>query len=202
MPTINILDKSKSALVPVVQSRVPAPDELIVLSKPLLDATIKVGEFLRDVAATWAIGGGVGEIISGVNVDTDHLTILTSTQGCNEIDQKLAEFQIEPPRLTERKLQRTAKIGQSLLPISIRSLAATFSIEGQRLDVHGDLQIKVGEWEWGDPIAFEPDFVHVVHVRVPVIPLQFKSDLYMGLGWADRVKKIHEAMIRSHHTLG
>jgi hypothetical protein len=202
MPAINIPDKTKSALVPIVQSRVPTPDELIVLSKPLLDATIKIGELLQGVPSVWAMGGGVGEIISGVNVNTDHLTILTSAQGCTEISQKLSEFQVEPPRHVEKRLARTAEIDQKHLPIYIKSLAATFTIEGQKLDIHGDLQIRVGEWGWGDPLVFEPDFVHVVQTRVPVIPLRFKSDLYVGLGWADRVQKIHEAMIRSHHTLG
>jgi len=68
--------------------------------------------------------------------------------------------------------------------------------------VHGDLRIKVGEWEWGDPLDFEPEYVYVVGVKVPVVPLKLKTELYLGLGWMDRVRKINEAMARRHHKIG
>ena len=77
-----------------------------------------------------------------------------------------------------------------------------FNIDGQRLDVHGDLRIKVGEWDWGDPLDYEPEYVYVVGVKVPVVPLQLKTELYMGLGWMDRVRKISEANARRHHKIG
>jgi hypothetical protein len=77
-----------------------------------------------------------------------------------------------------------------------------FDIGGSRLDVHGELQIKVGNWDWGDPLDFEPDHVYVVGVKVPIVPLKMKSELYTGLGWDDRARKIHEAVVRSRHMFG
>ena len=60
----------------------------------------------------------------------------------------------------------------------------------------------MGEWDWGDSLEFEPDYVYVVGVKVPIVPLKMKRELYTGLGWLDRASKIHEAVIRSRHMFG
>ena len=59
----------------------------------------------------------------------------------------------------------------------------------------------MGDWDWGDPIDFEPEYVYVVSVKVPAVPLELKKELYRGLGWYDRVSKIHAAMARRHHKI-
>jgi hypothetical protein len=202
MPALRLSDKPKSIFVPLIESRIPKPEELVVLSKPFLDATVFIGKALVDCVNKWAIGGDVAEVISGVNVTPDHVSILTTKNGCNEIAGKLAQYQLEPPRLIERELERDAKVDLKPYKVQIKSFMSRFDIEGSRLDVHGELQIKVGDWGWGDPLDFEPDHVYVVGVKVPIIPLKMKSELYTGLGWADRATKIHEAVRRSRHMFG
>ena len=186
----------------MIESRIPKPEELIVLNKPLLDATITLGKALEDCANKWALSGDVAEVISGVNVQPNHVSILTTTAGCNEIARKLARNIVAAPAVVERNLGREAKIGLNAHPVMIKSYTASFEIEGSRVDVYGDLQIKVGEWDWGDPVDYEPDYVYVVGVKVPVVPLQLKSEIYSGLGWRDRATKIHEAVVRSRHKFG
>jgi hypothetical protein len=202
MPALRLSDKPKSISVPVIESRIPKPEELVVLSKPFLDATIFIGKALVDCVNKWAIGGEVAEVISGVNVTPDHLSILTTKNGCEEIARKLARYQPEPPRIIERELERDAKVDLKPYKVRIRSYMSRFDIRGSRLDVHGELQIKVGNWDWGDPLDFEPDHVYVVGVKVPIVPLKMKSELYTGLGWDDRARKIHEAVVRSRHMFG
>ncbi len=201
MPALNLPNDPRLASIPVIQSRVPNPEELVVLSKPLLDATIAAGELLADCSAKWAIGGDLGEILFGVNVQPDHVTILTTANGCDEINKKLAAVRVEAPRTIERRLNRNAEIQPKPQPITIKAYTSQFAIKGQKLEVHGDLQIRVGEWEWGDPIDYDPEYVYVVGVKVPVVPLGLKKDLYFGLGWLDRVKKINEAVARAHHKI-
>jgi hypothetical protein len=195
-------EKSRLASIPLIESRVPKPEEFVVLSKPLLDATIRIGEFLKDCQSKWAVAGDVGEILFGVNVRPDHIAVLTSTEGCDEIRSRLKGFEVEAPKIVERKLARSAEIDYNQLPVNIKSYTGRFNIDGQRLDVHGDLRIKLGEWEWGDPLDYEPEYVYVVGVKVPVVPLQLKTELYMGLGWMDRVRKINEANTKRHHKIG
>jgi hypothetical protein len=201
MPTLKVPNTAKVAYIPIIESRVPKAEELVVLSKPLLEATIRIGELLKDCSAKWAFAGDLGEILFGVNVQPDHLTILTTSTGCDEIGKRLAAFQVESPRVSERRVERNAEINLKPFPISIKSYSSSFNIEGQRLDVHGNLQIKVGDWDWGDPIDYEPEYVYVVNVKVPAAPLELKKELYRGLGWYDRVSKIHAAMARRHHKI-
>ena len=201
MPALVIPDKSKPLNIPVFQSRIPKPEELVVLDKPLLEATIEVGNLLKDCQAKWALAGDIGEILNGVNVQPDHLTILTDVAGCEEIGKKLEGFQVEASRHVETQIKRNAEIEPKPLPIIIKSYSAQFNLKGQRLDVHGDLRIKVGDWDWGEPFDCEPEYVYVVGVKVPVVPLELKTQLYRGLGWYDRVSKIHAAMARRHHKI-
>jgi len=161
-----------------------------------------IGKALTNCTNKWAIGGDVGEVISGVNVQPNHIAILTTREGCDEITRRLAKYQIESPRTVERELERDAKVDMKFYKLRIKSYTASFVVQGSQLDVHGDLQIKVGDWEWGDPLDFEPDYVYVVGVKVPTIPLKVKSELYTGLGWMDRASKIHEAVMRSRHMFG
>src|SRR2546428_254931 len=202
MPALKLSDKPKPFDLPQIQSRMPKPEELVVLGKPLLDATIIIGKALMDCKNIWAIGGDVAEVVSGVNVQPNHIAILSTKDGCDEIAQKLADYQVEPPHMVERVLDRDASVDLRLHKVRIKSYTSRFDIEGSRLDVHGNLQIKVGDWDWGDPLDFEPDYVYAVGVKVPIVPLKMKSELYTGLGWTDRATKIHEAVVRSRHMFG
>ena len=201
MPTLVIPDKTKLVNIPIIESRVPKPEELVVISQPILNATVKIGKLLKDCSENWGIGGDAGEIIGGVNVRPDHITILTTNQGSREIGKRLETFRVKGPTEVERPLERSAEIKPKTLPVRIKSFASSFNIESERLDVHGDLQIKVGDWDWGDPLDFDPEYVYVVGVKVPIVPLDFKRELYMGLGWTDRFKKINAAMARRHHQI-
>lgn len=199
MPTLKVPHKIAPSAIRIIGSRIPKADELIVLNPFLLNATIRIGDQLKDCSSKWAIGGDVGEILQGVNVKPDHISILTTKPGCEEISKRLNTFRVSIPFMTDRELARKAEIDLKHYPITVRSYLAEFNIDGQRLDVHGDLQIRVANWDWGDPLDYEPEYVQVVTSRVPVLPLQLKTELYTGLGWLDRVKKIREAMARRHH---
>ncbi|MGI0091827.1 MAG: hypothetical protein ACREBS_08965 [Nitrososphaerales archaeon] len=207
MQTIKVPDKlkaSSTAAIPYVESRIPAPEEFVVLSQTLLNATAKTGKELKDCVNSWALGGDAGELLFGVNIRPDHLTILTTKEGCDEISKKLVAYQVKKnsPEVVERELERTALMAANSYHVRIKSYFAEFSIDGTRLDVHGDLQIKVADWEWGDALEFEPETANIVGVTMPVVPLRLKKELYIGLGWTDRVKKINDALVRSHHRNG
>jgi hypothetical protein len=202
LPALRLSNKPRPIPIPHFESRIPKPEELVVLNKQLLDATILIGKMLTTCVNKWAVGGDVAEIISGVNVRPNHISILTTKSGCDEITGKLANYQSEPARTDEREIEREAKVDQKPYKVRIKSYAARFDVEGSRLDVYGDLQIKIGDWEWGDPLDFEPDYVYVVGVKVPIVSLKMKSELYTGLGWMDRASKIHEAVMRSRHIFG
>jgi hypothetical protein len=149
MPALIVPNKAKPLNIPIFQSRIPKPEELVVLDKPMLEATIELGNLLKDCQAKWALAGDIGEILNGVNVQPDHLTILTNVAGCEEISKKLEGFQVEASRHVETQIKRSAEIEPKPLPIIIKSYRSQFNLKGQRLDVHGDLRIRVGDWGLG-----------------------------------------------------
>ncbi len=75
--------------LPILGSKVPQPEEIVMLSQPVLRAVIKLGEELKDTHAKWAIGGDAGEIMKGVNVHSDFIEILTTKDGTQEICTRL-----------------------------------------------------------------------------------------------------------------
>jgi hypothetical protein len=205
MPALNIENKSSPPgqyPFPTFQSKIPKPEDLVVLSQPLLNATMHIGELLKGSDIEWALAGDAAEIISGVNLEADHLTILTSKEDCEKISQRLVQYQKSPIGTVEKKLARSAEVESRHYPVMVRGNMAEFNIDTVKLNVVGNLQIKVGEWDWGDPLEFDPDIVNVGGLQIPVVPLKLKNELYKGLGWIDRVRKIHEATMRAHHRVG
>jgi hypothetical protein len=185
--------------LPILGSRVPQPEEIVMLSQPVLKAVIRLGEELRDAHAMWAIGGDAGEIMKGVNVHTDFIEILTTKDGTQEICTRLGEYVTLAPSVAETKLDREADIEGKMLPVYIKSQYAELTVNKVKVKIYGDQQIKVAEWDWGDPLDYTPDEVNVVGTRVPTVPLRLSSELDLGLGWLDRVELISDAVIRSQH---
>jgi hypothetical protein len=187
--------------IPVFDSKVPKPDEVAFLPAHLLKVVIMLGGELKDVRAKWAIWGDAGEIIKGVHVKTDHLEILTTKEGCEEICKFLASYVTMAPSEAVKKLSREADVDAKLLPIYVKSHFAELTINGVLVEVYGDEQIKVAEWDWGDPLDFEPDYSYIVNKKVPIVPLRFKQELDLGLGWLDRLELIADAIASGQHHL-
>jgi hypothetical protein len=163
----------------------------------LLKALIKVGSLIGGVDERWAVGGSVGEMLLGVNATADHLDILSTKKGCIDISTSLNKFQVVAPGEATKELERSVTIDDTTLPVFVKSEYAEFLIDGVKLEVYGDLQVKVGELEWGEPFVFQPTEVYIVGSSFPILPLALKGGLYMGLGWMDRAQDIFEAMKRS-----
>jgi hypothetical protein len=187
--------------IPVYESHLPKPEEIAYMTQPLLKAVIFLGGALKDLNAKWAIWGDGGELIKGVNIKTDHLEILTTIEGCQEICKVLAPYVTLAPAKKETKLPRDADVDGKLYPVYVRSQYAELTINGARVEVYGDEQIKVGEWEWGDPLDYEPDYSYVTSAKVPVVPLRLKQELDLGLGWLDRLELIATAIESGKHHL-
>lgn len=195
-------DRSEKIIRPdlaMLPNTVPKPDEIVMVPQAVLRVSIKIGEALKDLDLKWAVGGDAGEIMRGVKLKTDHLEIVTTKAGTDEICKTLAPNVTSQPSEVERKLERDADVNGQMLPVYIRSRYAELDIDHVVVQIYGDLQYKVGEWDWGDPIDYEMEHVYLVGTRVPVLPLGLKSELAIGLGWLDRVELISDAIVRSKH---
>lgn len=185
--------------IPTLGSRVPKPEEVVILPPSLIRAIVKLGRELKDVQEKWALGGDAAEVVKGVSVRPSWLELVTTAKGVSEICGVLAEAVKTQPGLVESRLERDADIGGKVYPVFIRSTYAELDVEGVKVKLFGDMQYKVGDWEWGDPLDFEAETVNIVGVTVPTLPLTLKSELDLGLGWMDRVELISDAILRSQH---
>jgi len=185
--------------IPLAGSPIPKPEEIIILSPVLLEATIKIGRALKDAKAKWALGGDAGEVMLGVNVHPDRLEILTTKEGTEEICGILANYVTVAPAQVEKKLAREADVEAKMLPVYVKSYYAELTVDGAKVEIYGDEQLKVWEWDWGDPLDYVPEMMNVLGTRVPVVPLRLKSELDLGLGWFDRVELISDAVMRAQH---
>jgi len=187
--------------IPVYDGKVPKPEDVSILSPVMLKTVVMLGGALKSMSAKWAIGGDSGEIIKGVHVKTDFVEILTTKEGCKEICELLAQDVTLPPADIERKLPREADVDAKMLPVYVKSHYAELTINNVKVEVHGDEQIKVGEWEWGDPLDFEPDYSYILRERIPIVPLRLKQELDLGLGWLDRLELIGVALASGQHHI-
>jgi len=167
-----------------------------VLPQPLLKTMIKLDGLLKEIDEGWAVGGDAGEIVQGVNVTADHLEILTTKKGCSEIDAVLEPYRMLAPKETEKTLDKASIVEGNPLPVCVKSEYAEYSVEQVRVEVYGDMRIKVGERDWSDPLQFTPTTVNLVGRLLPLVPLELVDRVYRYLGdnWSDRVRKISEAV--------
>jgi hypothetical protein len=183
-----------------IQSRVPTADDMVVISQPLLKTATRLAVSLKNnVAAKWALGGDAGETMMGVNVTSDHLEILTTKEGCEEICNVLKDYVTRAPAMAEKKLTRDADVEGKIYPVYVKSHYAELTLDGVKVEVYGDEQIKIGEWDWGDALDFTPDYTYLSGGKLPLVPLTLKSELDLGLGWLDRVALITDAILAKHH---
>jgi len=187
------------AETPAASSKFTRPDKFVILPQHLLKAMVKLGGLLKGLDEEWAIGGDAGELVQGVYVPADHLEILTTKKGCEEMSAKLSTYQTLAPKETEKKLERDAVFEGQPCPAYKKSEYAEFVLDTARVEVYGDMRIKLGDRDWSDPLDFEPTQVNVVGTSLPLVPLELKNKVYVYLGpnWVDRVQRISEAVARS-----
>lgn len=195
-----------SAAIDQALQRVPKAEDFVVVKPQVFRVLRDVISGLKGSDARWALGGDASEVVQGVNTPATSIEILAfGRESTQKVYSALASHFADRAEGTSELLEeevgveRRAELGGETRQIVVKSLGARFQVGGVAVGVHGDLRIKIGEWDWGDPIEFEPAFVHVVGEKLPVMPLRLRSDIYFGLGWLDRVQLIHEANKRKHH---
>lgn len=167
-----------------------------IIPGPYLDVLLILHEKLKNVKDTWAVGGQLGESLRAVRNKPASVEILTSEKGIEHIFQALTEYSPTVPTTKTEKLSRDALIEGKAFPTYLRSLYSEFQVRNIKVRIFGNLQIKINDWDWGDPIEFSPESTIVVGKRINVVPLAIKLELYTLLGWTDRVEKIKKVLAR------
>lgn len=182
----------------IPNQKVPTRDDIFTVPMPVVKALTEIAPKIQRSGAWWAVTGDLAECFQDTHVRPTLIEILTDKPGLEPITTSLTEYSPKRMGLVERRLQREADIEAKMYPIYERSERVELTVDGVRVLLDADYQMKVGDWEWGDAFYFEPIFTYVVGVRIPLISARLRSDIYFTLGWLDRVRLLSDAYERAH----
>ncbi len=176
------------------QTKITGP--YAIIPEQYVETLLTLHSKLKELDAQWAIGGDLGEALRAVNVNLDAVEIVTNKTGVEQIFKSVAEFRPEKPSIQTQQLLRKAVIGGKEYPVHIRSCYFEFCIHEIKIKVYGNLQFKINDWDWGDPLEFTPEYTFVVGKKINVVPLAIKYELHTLLGWGDRAAKISQVLAK------
>lgn len=179
----------------------PKPEEVFVVPPAVLSALRTITSKMKGSEAKWSVIGDLSENLQGVHVRPNEIEILTDEDGLKQMFNVLLEYKPTEITLVERTLDRTAEIQEKTLPVLVRSNCTSLAIQGVQVRIDSEYQMKVGDWEWGDPLVFDPVSMNVAGMSLSAMPLRLASEFYLTLGWLDRVEGISDAVARAHHLL-
>ncbi len=169
-----------------------------VTPRQFVDALLVLHEKLGGKNIKWVVNGDLAEHLRIVKVEPAFIEIVSSKDDVEQIFQGFQEFGPQPITFRVQQLTRYAVIAGKEYPIYVRSYYFEFNLNGLKVKVQGDLQFKIGEWDWGDVFEFTPESVYVIGKKIAVTPLSIAAELYTSLGWIDRVEKINAVTQRFH----
>ena len=137
-----------------------------------INALLLLNRKLEDVHFQWAVGGEFGEALKTVQVEPDCIEIVTNKEGAEQIFSAAKEYVPKAIVVQTSKLLRNADINGIEHPIFVRSYYFDFFLNCVKVKVHGDMQYKINNWEWGDKLEFTPEYVNVTGVKIAVVPLK------------------------------
>jgi hypothetical protein len=180
---------------------VPKPEDIFIVPVEIVRCLREIAPLIQASGAWWSLGGDLSENLLEVHVRPTEIVILTNADGMPRLLSALSRYSPPPARTLEERLDREAEVDGTNYPIYVRSMYSDLEIGGVSVRIHGEYQMKVGEWEWGDSLYFTPSFVNLAGVQIPLMPLRIKSEMYLMLGWSDRAALVSEAYSRSHAFL-
>jgi hypothetical protein len=163
-----------------------------------IEVLLTIHNTLENEQIEWALGGEIAEALQTVQVEPDCIEIVTGKEGAEKIFSVVKQYNPKTMEFQTNKLTRNAIINGIEHPIYVRSYYFDFFINCVKIKVHGDMQYKINDWDWGDKLEFTPEYVNVTGVRIAVVPLEVKQEIYKNLGWTDKLEKIEPKIKRGN----
>lgn len=160
-----------------------------------VDALLILHDKLEGTGIQWIVDGNLAERLKMVNEEPDCIEIVCSKQDAERVFQAVQDFKPKSIGFQTQQLSRNAIIEGQQYPVYVRSYCFDFILKGLKVKVQGDLQFKVGEWQWGEVFNFAPDYVNIVGKRIALTPLQIRRELYDCLGWNDKLEKLKASQL-------
>ncbi len=165
---------------------------LYIVPTKYINALLTLHEKLDGKGINWIVNGDLAETLRTVKITPECIEIVCTKKDTERIYREVQVFNPSPPAYQTIQLSRNALVDGKRLPVFVRSHYFDFNVDSVTVKVHGDLQFKVGSWDWGDTFLFAPEYVNLVGRKTAVTPLSVKAELYQYLGWSDRFEMVKQ----------
>ena len=134
----------------------------------------KICARLGEINVNWALTGSLNLALQGVPVEVNDIDILTDKVGAYEIENCFSEF-------VARKVAFSSAE-------RIRSYLGALIIDGVKVEIMGDVQLKRENGSWEEPVDLERNkrTLEIEGIQIPVMSLEHAHQAYVKLG---RMKK-------------
>jgi hypothetical protein len=139
---------------------------------------------LNENNVQWALVGSLGMAVRGMPIEPNDIDIITDKAGAYEIERLLSQF------VKRRVALRTSE--------RIQSYFGILEIEGVKVEIMGDLQIKLADGSWGDPpdLRQHKQTVQVDEMSVPVLNPEWEYQTSLKLGREKKAEMVKTYLLR------
>lgn len=123
---------------------------LFIVPTQYVDALSTLHKRFEGKNINWIVNGDLAEALRTVKVEPNCIEIVCTKQDSEQIFQEVQDLNPTPIQLQTRQLSRNAVINGKEYPVYVRSNYFDFNLQTITVKVQGDLQFKVGDWDWGD----------------------------------------------------
>jgi hypothetical protein len=135
---------------------------------------------LQDLPAPWAVTGSLGFVLQGAEAQVHDIDLQTNRDGAFAIENRFSANSIQPVAFSQAD--------------RIRSYLGALEIDGVRVEIMGDLQKRLPDGSWEDPVDVRQyrRWVEINAMRVPVLDLEYEYLAYRILGRIEKAQMLRE----------
>jgi hypothetical protein len=129
----------------------------------------KICARLDEINVNWALTGILNLALQGVPFEVSDIDILTDKAGAYKIENCFSEF------VTKKVAFSSAE--------RIRSYLGALMIDGVRVEIMGDVQLRRENGSWEEPVDLERNkrTLRIEGIRIPVMSLEHAYQAYVKL---------------------
>jgi len=127
----------------------------------------------------WVLTGSLSFVIRGMQTSISDIDIQTDKSGAYEIEKIFQDSIVNKVQFS------TAN--------NIRSHFGSLKINGVKVEIMGDIEIKVGN-RWLKPVDLDKHKEHINYekMNIPVLSLKYEYEAYSALGRKEKAEKLYE----------
>jgi hypothetical protein len=151
-----------------------------MIDSPYLKILHMIHRRLTDAKLNWVVTGSLGFALQGVPIEPNDIDVQTDQAGAHEMEHLFSEFLVRKVAFSSAE--------------RIRSHFGQLMIEGIKVDIMGDVEKRLADGTWDDPVDLtrHKRMVEVDGMQVPVLSLEYEHQAYLKLGRTEKAEMLRK----------